>query len=130
MIDWMNKGHRRMAFIAIAMLVLAVSVELVHRLSAKPVALPLLLFELFEVLLLVGCGISCTLLIMRVRVSEMVAATTAMVLVLLGGEIYFADGLATLPILLEELIEVALMVGATIAGTLLLGSLRKTQSKS
>lgn len=125
MTDRLYKGDRRMVFIVIAMLVFAVAAELFHHLSAGPVVLPSLLFELFEVILLVGCGFSCTLLIIRVRRPEMAAATAAMLLVLLGGELYLADRLAMLSTLLEELVEVALMIGATIAGTLLLRSLRK-----
>jgi hypothetical protein len=105
---------------AIVMLAVVLAGELYRHLSVKPVALPTLLFELLEVVLLVGCTVTCMLLMLRVRVWEMAAATAAMLAVLLVGELYLGVKPAALPTLLIELLEVTLVVVGSIACALVL----------
>jgi hypothetical protein len=117
MSDWAGKRERPLIAVAMAVLGVVLAAELYHQLGARP-ALPILLFELLEVVLLVGCTVSSTLLILRVRVRAMAAATAAMLAVLLVGELFLGDRPA-LPTLLVELLEVILVVGGSIACVLL-----------
>src|SRR5262245_42652880 len=113
--DW----TRPVIAIAIAMLAVVLAAELYPHLSVKPLAPRTLLFELLEMVFLVGCTVACMLLILRVRVREMAAATAAMLGVLLAGELYVRVKPVTAQTLLLELLEVALLVGGSIAFGLL-----------
>lgn len=119
MSEWAERRERWLMAMAIAMAMAVLAGELYHHVAVKPVALPTLLFELLEVLLLVGCTVTCTLLMMRVRVREMAAATVAMLAVLLAGELYLTAKPVALATLLFELLEVTLLVGGAIACALL-----------
>ena len=112
-------GTRGPATAMVVMLTGALTWELYHHLSVKRVPLPMLLFELLEVVLLVGCTLTCTLLVLRVRMRAMVAATAGMLAVLLTGELYLAVAPVTPPMLFFELLEVVLLVGASIVCALL-----------
>jgi hypothetical protein len=98
--------------------------ELYHHLHLRPVALPTLLFELLEVVLLVGCATTCILLILRIRIWDMAAAAAAMVAILLVGEAFVGVKPVTPSVLLVELLETALLVGSSIAVGLLLRARR------
>lgn len=119
MTDWAVRRGPWLVAIVFGMLIVVLAGELHRHMGAKPVALPLLLFELLEVVLLVGCAAGCALLILRVRVRAAAATTAAMVAALLAGELLLAIEPVTLRTLLVELLEVALLVGATIACALL-----------
>jgi hypothetical protein len=86
--------------------------------------LPTLLFELLEVVLLVGCATTCILLILRIRIWDMAAAAAAMVAILLVGEAFVGVKPVTPSVLLVELLETALLVGSSIAVVLLLRARR------
>jgi hypothetical protein len=105
--------------LAAAALVGALGGEWYHHLSVKPVALPTLLFEVLEVVLVVGCVVIGTLVVLHVRVPEMVVAAAAMLAVLLTGELYLGVGPIALRTLLLEVLEVILVVGGAIAFALL-----------
>ena len=100
---------------AAAMILVLLAWELHHHVVVAPVALPTLLFELAEVGLLVGFTVTCTLMILRVRVREMVVATGAMTSLYLLGEFYLGDKPATPWTLLVELLELGFLVGCALA---------------
>ena len=110
--DLADGRERQLMVTALAVLAVLLGGELYHHLSVKPVTLPTLLFELLEVVLLIGCTVTCTLLIQRVRALEMAAATAVMLALLLTGELYLG---VTPPMLLLELLEVVLLVGGASA---------------
>jgi hypothetical protein len=112
---WADKRERWLIAMGIAMLPFVLAGELYHHLRVEPAALPTLLFELLEKVLLVGCTFTCTLLILQVRVREMAAATAGMLAVLLAGELYLGVKPVTPPMLILELLKVALLVGGSIA---------------
>jgi len=116
---WTEHPERRLIAMAIALLAVVLAGEAYHHGSLKPVTLPTLLFELLEVVLMVGCTVACTLMILQVRVREMVAALAAMLVILLAGELYLGVKPLTPPMLLVELLEVALVVGISTALALL-----------
>lgn len=105
--------------LAATALAVALGGEFYHHLSGKPVALPTLLFELLEVVLLVGCVVTGTLIVTHVRVPQMVVAGAAMLAVLLTGELFLGVGPIVLRTVLLELLEVILVVGGAIAFALL-----------
>lgn len=113
--DWSALRERRLVAMVAAALAVVLAVDAYHHLTLEPVTLPTLLFELLEILLLVGCAVTCTLLILRVRVPEMLVATATMLAVLLAGELYLGVEPVTPPMLLAELLEAALVVGSAIA---------------
>jgi hypothetical protein len=115
-----ERCERPLIAIVIAMLAAVLATELYHHALVKPVPLSMLLFELLEVLLLVGCAVACTLLVLRVQVRVMAAAAAAMLAVLLAGELYLGVKPTTPSMLLVELLEVALVVSGTLACALLL----------
>ena len=100
---------------AAAMILVLLAWELHHHVVVAPVALPTLLFELAEVGLLVGFTVTCTLMILRVRVREMVVATGAMTSLYLLGEFYLGDKPATPWTLLVELLELGFLVGCALS---------------
>lgn len=112
---WMERPERWLIALVLGMLALVLVGEAHHYSSIEPVALPTLLFELLEVVLLVGCALS----ILRVRAREMVAAAVVMLAVLLAGELYLGADVVTPPMLLVELLEVALLAGSAVAWVLL-----------
>lgn len=116
---WMERPERWLIALVLGMLALVLVGEAHHYSSIEPVALPTLLFELLEVVLLVGCAVACTLSILRVRAREMVAAAVVMLAVLLAGELYLGADVVTPPMLLVELLEVALLAGSAVAWVLL-----------
>ena len=118
MSDRIAKWGLLVAVVAAALAV-ALGGELYHHLSVKPVALPTLLFEVLEVVLLVGCVVTGTLVVLHVRVPQMVVAAAAMLAVLLTGELYLGVGPIALRTLLLEVLEVILVVGGAIAFALL-----------
>jgi hypothetical protein len=120
MSNWAYRGERWLIGMTIAMLLAIWAGELYHHLVIGRVALPKLMFELLEVVLLVGCATACTLLVLRVRVREMATAAAAMLAVLLVGEAYLGVAPVTPSVLLVELLEVGLLVGGSIAAVLLL----------
>jgi hypothetical protein len=122
MIHWACRGERWLIATTVAMLMAIWAGELYHHLSIGPVALPKLLFELFEVVLSVGCATAGTLLVLRVRMREMAAGGVAMLALLLVGEAYLGVAPVTPSVLLVEALEVALLVGGSIAAVLLLRS--------
>jgi hypothetical protein len=122
---WADPRGRRLIALVGVLLAALLAAELYRQLSIRPVRLPTLLFELLEIVLLVGCTVSGTLLILRVRAREMAAATAAMLALLLAGELYLSARPVTTPMLLFELLEAALLVGGAIACALLIRATRR-----
>jgi hypothetical protein len=124
MSDRIFGGKRRLMATTIACFLAIWAAELYNHLHLRPVALPTLLFELLEVVLLVGCATTCILLILRIRIWDMAAAAAAMVAILLVGEAFVGVKPVTPSVLLVELLETALLVGSSIAVGLLLRARR------
>ena len=111
-----DSTNRRWLVTAIAgMIALLLAGELYRHLIVAPVSLPVLLFELAEELLLVGCAVACALLVQRVRMRAMLVASIAMLALLLAGEAYLGDKPATASSLLIEVVELALLIGCVLA---------------
>ena len=114
--DMGDRADKRWLVIGVAILMAVLLAEELYRhLIVRPVALPTLLFELVEVILLVGCAVAGTLMIQRVRAQEMAVAMAAMLVALLVGELYLGERTATQWTLLLELVEVVLLVGCAVA---------------
>ena len=93
-----------------AMIAVALAWDLYEHLMIKPVALPILLFEVVEVFLLVCIAASCIFVVDGVRVGEMAAAAATLIVLLLVGELYLGDKPATSWTLLLQLLEVVLVL--------------------
>ena len=111
-----HSTDRRWLVTAMAgMIALLLAGELYRHLIVAPVPLPVLLFELAEELLLVGCAVACALLVQRVHMRAMLVALIAMLVSLLAGEAYLGDEPATAGSLLFEVVELALLIGCVLA---------------
>ena len=97
------------------MIALLLAGELYRYLIVAPVSPPVLLFELAEELLLVGCAVACALLVQRVRMRAMLVASNALLALLLAGEAYLGDRPATAGSLLVEVVELAPLIGCVLA---------------
>ena len=93
-----------------AMIAVALAWNLYEDLMIKPVALPILLFEVVEVFLLAGIAASCICVVDGVRLGEMAAAAATLVVLLLVGELYLGNKPATSWTLLLQLLEVVLVL--------------------
>ena len=89
---------------------MALAWELYEHLMVKPVALPILVFEVVEVFLLVCIAASCIFVVDGVRVGEMAAAAATLIVLLLVGELYLGDKPATSWTPLLQLLEVVLVL--------------------